>query len=254
MEPINYFKLQAKNLLKDYKTRFFNQEEGWYDYQPKNFDVTQIFLDFGINDDKEDFSFTLMNAQHIIAQLAGFRNWKDLANASLPEQELAHLLYDNAHKINIDEWYMYIKDAEAMNHTTFNAETKIEILKEVFLKKDLHRSWTIPYRLDLEKKRFTRPADLKENDYPTTTQLYDELDEKAKLSAIKAHQNSGYNFELDDTVECLHCGEKFLFKDVKAIRPKDQFRTVKDFDEIVCKNYPKCNGSIIDLIKQKGKK
>ena len=48
MEPIDYFKLQAKNLLKDYKTRFFNEEEGFYDYKPKYFDVSEIFWGFKI--------------------------------------------------------------------------------------------------------------------------------------------------------------------------------------------------------------
>lgn len=252
MEPINYFKLQAKNLLKDYKTRFFNEEEGFYDYKPKYFDVNAIFLDFDIPDGKEDFTFTLMNAQHTIAKLAGFRNWKDLVNASPYVLELARLLYDNAHKISLDEWFPYIDDAEKMNNTKFDTETKIEILKEVFLKKDLHRSWTPPYRLDLEKKRYTRPADLKESDYSTSTQLYYELDENAKLSAIKEHQNTGFNYEMDDIVECLHCGEKYQFKDVKVIRSKEQFRTEDDFDEIVCRNYPKCSGNIIDLIRVKG--
>ena len=252
MESIDYFKLQAKNLLKDYKTMFFNEEEGFYDYKPNFFDVNGIFLYFDIPDDKEDFSFTLMNAQHIIAQLAGFRNWKDLVNASPSVLELAHLLYDNAHKISLDEWFSYIEDAEKMNNTKFDTETKIEILKEVFLKEDAHRSFEMPYRIDLEQKRNTRPTDLKSENHLKITNMYDELDENAKLSAIKDHQNSGFNYKMDDIVECLHCGEKYLFKDVKAIRSKEQFRTERDFDEIVCKNYPKCSGSIIDLIKTKG--
>ncbi len=39
MEHIEYFKLQAKNLLKDYKTRFFDETEGIFDYQPNYFDI-----------------------------------------------------------------------------------------------------------------------------------------------------------------------------------------------------------------------
>lgn len=159
MDSLSYFKLQAKNLLKDYKTRFFNEKEGFYDYKPKYFDVNGIFLYFDIPDGKEDFTFTLMNAQHSIAKLAGFRNWKDLVNASPSVLELARLLYDNAHKISLDEWFPYIEDAEKRNNTKFDTETKIEILKEVFLKEDAHRSFEMPYRIDLKQKRNTRPTD-----------------------------------------------------------------------------------------------
>jgi len=47
MQHIDYFKLQAKNLFKDYKTRFYNEEEEIYNYKPQFFDITQIFLDYG---------------------------------------------------------------------------------------------------------------------------------------------------------------------------------------------------------------
>lgn len=82
MEHIDYFKMQAKHLLRDYKTRFFNEQEKFHDYQPKHFDITGIFLDFGFPHDKPDFKFTLMNAQHIIAKLAGFAKWNDLQVAN----------------------------------------------------------------------------------------------------------------------------------------------------------------------------
>ena len=152
MNHTEYFKLQAKNLLKDYKTRVFCPKDGIYEYNPKFFDITGIFHNLDLNDDKSDFKFTLMNAQHVIAKLAGFPKWDDLLNANPSELELAHLLYDNAHKISLEE-----------------------------------------------------------------------------------------------TVECLHCGERYKFKYVKAIRTKPRFRNDDDFDQIVCKNFPECNGSIIDL-------
>ena len=252
MDSLSYFKLQAKNLLKDYKTRFFNEEEGFYDYKPKYFDVNGIFLDFNIPDEKEDLSFTLMNAQHIIANLAGFKSWKDLKQASPSELELAHLLYDNAHKINREEWISYISDAEAMNHTKFDTETKLEIFKQVFMSEEAHKSFEMPYRFDLKQKQNTRPTDLKSENHLKTTDMYDELDENEKYKAILDHGDWG--FMLDDTVECIHCGARYKFREVKAIRKKVEFRTVQDFDMIVCKNYPKCNGSIIDLIAQKDRK
>ena len=87
MNHTEYFKLQAKNLLKDYKTRVFSPKDGIYEYNPKFLDITRIFLDLDLNDDKPDFKFTLMNAQHVIAKLAGFSNWDDLLKANLSELE-----------------------------------------------------------------------------------------------------------------------------------------------------------------------
>lgn len=253
MEHLDYFKLQAKNLFKDYKTRFSYYDDvikdNLYDYNPKYFDIKGIFLDFGIYDDESDFKFTLMNAQHIIAQLVGFRKWTDLEKANPTELELAHLLFDNAHKISIEEWKMYIAQAESDNQTVFDAKTRLDIFKQVFLNADKHRSDFVAYRSDLENKRNTTPADLDEEDYYDQPDIYNELNEKEKLEAIKAHQNSGYDYKLDELVECLHCGEKYQFKNVKAIRRKPEYRTLNDFDEIVCKNYPKCSGSIIDLMR-----
>ena len=247
MYHIEYFKLQAKNLLKDYKTRFFNQKDGFHEYNPKFFDIMGIFNYLGLNDEKSDFKFTLMNAQHVIAQLAGFSKWDDLLKANPSELELAHLLYDNAHKISLDEWDMYISDAERMNHTKFNTETKLEIFKQVFLSSDGHRSCVVPYRIDLEQKWNTMSADFIEDNPLNYEDMYMELDEQERMAAIKDHQENGLGFPLEETVECLHCGERYKFKYVKAIRTKPQFRSDDDFDQVVCKNFPKCDGSIIDL-------
>lgn len=249
MEHIDYFKLQAKNLLKDFKTRFFNQEEKVWQYNPKFFDIENIFFDYEIPDDKPDFNFTLMNAQHLIAKMAGFSKWNDLVNANPVELELSHLLYDNAHKVSVEEWNEYIMQAEYMNNVRFNAEEKLEIFKQVFSNVDKHRSDFPSYRIDLAKKQITSPVDITENAFNSEVDLYDELDEKEKLAAIKAHQNSGCDYNIEETVECLHCGARYKFVNVKAIRVKPQYRTLEDFDRIVCKNYPKCSGKIIDLMK-----
>ncbi len=246
MQHIEYFKLQAKNLLKDYKTRYFNLEEGFYEYRPIFFDITSVFLDLELNDDKSSFSFTLMNAQHVIAQLAGFLNWSALLKATSAELELAHLLFDNAHKISLEEWELYIVDGERMNHTVFNNETKLDIFKQVFLSCDKHRSDDIPYRLDLIEKWKSTPADLTVNGDIDFQNNYIELNEQEKMVAIKDHQKNGFGFSLEETVECLHCGDRYKYRDVKAIRMSPQYRS--DFDQIVCKNYPQCNGSIIDLM------
>jgi hypothetical protein len=251
MEHIEYFKLQAKNLLKDYKTRFFNEKEELYGYHAKYFDINRIFGDFDIPDSKEDFSFTLMNAQHVIAQLAGFANWYGLIKASPARLELSHLLFDNAHKINIEEWEMYVQRAESMNHAVFNDEEKLGIYKQVFLNDDKHRSDFIPYKTDLEKRYNTPPKNLTEEDSYTVSNMYEEQSNQEKLTVIRKHQEEGFDFMPEEEVECLHCGERYQFKNVKALRVKTQYRTTEDFDEIVCKNYPRCSGSIIDFIRVK---
>ena len=76
MEAIDFFKLQAKNLLKDYKTRFYDAESGEFRYFPKFFNVKLL-----LGERVGGFSFTLMNAQHVIAKLAGFSGWQALIHA-----------------------------------------------------------------------------------------------------------------------------------------------------------------------------
>ena len=78
--------------------------------------------------------------------------------------------------------------------------------------------------------------------------MYIDLNEQEKMAAIKDHQEQGLGFPLEETVECLHCGDRYKYRDVKAIRMSSQSRSSDDFDQIVCKNFPKCNGSIIDLM------
>lgn len=147
MTPINYFKLQAKNLFKDYKTQkqFFDKEIGdyLYEYSPKYFDVDGIVLDYDIDED----NFTLMNAQHVIANMAGFEKWTEMLKANQVNLNLAKLLFDNAHKISIDEWEQYIGDAEEMNNTVFDDEAKLGIFEVVFANSDEHRSMFLDYRL-----------------------------------------------------------------------------------------------------------
>ena len=94
MIPIDYFKLQAKNLHKDFKTKSPVLDKSTtaflYEYTPKYFDIEMIIADFGI----DEYNFSLMNAQHVIAKIANFDKWADLLKASPAELELAQLLYD----------------------------------------------------------------------------------------------------------------------------------------------------------------
>ena len=152
MTHTEFFKLQAKNLYRDYQTkkRVFDQEinDYLYEYSPKYFDIDGILLDFDIDD--EDFS--LMKAQHIIAQLIGFRKWTDLLRASEEEQELAKLLFDNQDKISAEDWEMCILGTERDNSTTFDPDTRLEIFKQVFANVEGHVSTFPDYRLHREAR------------------------------------------------------------------------------------------------------
>jgi hypothetical protein len=133
MTHTEFFKLQAKNLFRDYqtKTKVFDKEiyDYFYEYNPKYFDLVGILLYFDFDED----DFSLMKAPHIIANMVGFRAWAELANASEPELELAKLLFDNQDSVSLDDWKMYIIGAERHNNTTFDADTRLEIFKLVFL-------------------------------------------------------------------------------------------------------------------------
>ena len=129
MTHIEYFKLQAKNLLKDYKTKIPSTDDYLYEYAPTYFDIDAIILTYDVDED----DFSLMKAQHIIALIVGFKKWADLLNASEIELELAKLFFDNQDKVYVDDWEMYITGIERDNNTTFDPESKLEILKQVFL-------------------------------------------------------------------------------------------------------------------------
>jgi hypothetical protein len=131
MNTTDYFKLQAKNLLRDFKTKTPVLDKATtaflYEYTPKYFDIEMIISDFGIDDE----NFSLMNAQHVIAKIANFDSWSELLKASTAELELAKLLYDHQNKIDLIGWQFYIADAQTMNETKLDAEIQVDIFKQV---------------------------------------------------------------------------------------------------------------------------
>ena len=150
MDKIDFFKLQAKNLHKDFKTQrcVFDGiiNENLYEYSPKYFDVDQMIIDYDLDENK-DFS-SLMKVQHLFATIIlGFKSWSDLINAPEIELELAKALFDNQHKISRDEWDMYIAGVEKENNISLDAEGKLEIFKTVFANVDGHRSSSRSYKL-----------------------------------------------------------------------------------------------------------
>ena len=133
MANVEFFKQQSKNFLKDYKTRVFNEDEGFYDYSPRYFqDIDELLYDFGF---REDDSFSLMNAQHIVASLAGFHKWNDLIKASEPMLEIGKLLLMNRAAYQeregghiVDDWQWY----QFKHLKSFDDNSKLEIFKMVF--------------------------------------------------------------------------------------------------------------------------
>jgi len=152
MKTIAYFKRQAKNLHKDFKTQkpYFDSSLGanLFAYTPKFFDVDALVTDFDIDEN----DFTLMKAQHIIAKLAGFEKWTAMLKASPAALELAKLLFDNMHKVSVEEWEIYISGAAHDNGVLFDDETKLDIFNTVFADVAGHQPDGYDYRLTKSEK------------------------------------------------------------------------------------------------------
>ena len=131
MANIEFFKQQSKRFMKDYKTRVFNEAEGFYEYSPRYFpDIDEILYDHGFKDDEP---FTLMKAQHVIAVLAGFYKWTELNQASESRLEIGKLLLANR---NHEQWLNIVEDwkqYESQNLQDFDDDAKLEVFKRVFL-------------------------------------------------------------------------------------------------------------------------
>jgi len=137
MTHIEYFKCQAKNLFKDYKTQSPCDDDELIDYKydPKFFDIDGIIVDYDL--DEENLS--LMKLQHIIALMIGFEKWADLLKASEAELELAKLLFDNQDKIHLEDWRMF--------YGGYDVDIQLDIFKEIILNDDERHSPFPDYRL-----------------------------------------------------------------------------------------------------------
>jgi hypothetical protein len=171
MKTIEYFKLQAKNLHKDFKTQkpYFDSSLGdnLFEYSPKFFDVDALVTDFEIDENH----FTLMNAQHIIVRLGGFEKWTVLLKANPEALELSKLLFDNMHKISIEEWDMYIIGEEDDKGFLFDDEFKLDIFKAVFADVDGHQSGGYDYRLVKREKSSIKNQRIKPMEKKSTVKI-----------------------------------------------------------------------------------
>jgi hypothetical protein len=136
MTPIEYLKLQAKNLHKDFKTQTSSFDpklrRNVYQYDPKFFKFDLLVADFNINEEK----FKLGNAQHVIAKLCGLNKWTDLLKALPAKIELSILVYTNMDKIEVRDWDKYISRIETENKVKLDDDFKLQIFKEVFLERE----------------------------------------------------------------------------------------------------------------------
>lgn len=101
MTTIDYYKQQAKLLLKDYnsfKENNFNQNETIFDEPQEHFDINNVFSK---TNKKTTEVITLMNAQHIIAKISDFKDWNDLLHSSEPQREIGAMKL-NCYKIGMD--------------------------------------------------------------------------------------------------------------------------------------------------------
>lgn len=98
MSNLEFFKREAKNLLKDWETQTKTVESNgpvYYSYSPKFYDVKDLFLSYGFSD-KDEQDIKLSRAQHLIAKIADFKKWDELIHASPERLELAELLVRQA--------------------------------------------------------------------------------------------------------------------------------------------------------------
>lgn len=98
---VDYFKQQAKFFLKDYnlmKENGFDQSKIDFTEPQEHFDIINVLTK--ANKTPND-NLTLMNAQHILVKICGFKNWDDFLHSSKAKQEIGALKL-NYYKIGMD--------------------------------------------------------------------------------------------------------------------------------------------------------
>lgn len=63
-----------------------------------------------------------------------------------------------------------------------------------------------------------------------------------RIQALERHVQVFPRLHMDDRVFCMICHDNYYYKDSKVVRfPED------NFDYVMCKNYPECEGSILEM-------
>ena len=126
MDALSFFKLQAKNFLHDWKTRYHDEEPPYdviWQYRPSFFEIGDFFNEFG--DGMYEYEEpSLMRSQHFIALMCGRDSWSDLIN--LPEDELEFLksVWEHQSEVSVEDFSSAEDMLAGMGLTFATAEDK----------------------------------------------------------------------------------------------------------------------------------
>ncbi|MBX3521202.1 MAG: hypothetical protein KF835_14415 [Xanthobacteraceae bacterium] len=155
MRSIDFIKLQAKNLFRDYKTQTSHDDAVLgksYAYDPKHFDIGKVLSDYKhiLKACRwDEGNLTLMNIQHVFANMRGFEKWADFVKAFEAEPELEKLLFDNQEKLSVDAWRWQVSTKEHYKKASLTTDERLAMLKEYFLhaNKGVSKTYFLDYRL-----------------------------------------------------------------------------------------------------------
>lgn len=298
MSNLEFFKKQAKNFLKDWQTQIKTVEgDGYisYHYDWKFYDVGNLFFYYEL-DDKDEQDIKLARAQHWISKMAGFEKWNDLIHASEIELECAEFLlrrFKNAQdvqdweeiiqfagiadlepevKLDYARQYYELGDRVAIvNYPTERITILSGKLKSTELNKFsdknnpdgvLRKSSHVFCTHCNKAFNFTQSKVIKDNEksltmvvcknYPkcdgtyldykvlTPTVMYGQTKSNELEKGIKTLKT---DFTMETKVQCLHCGQEYLYNEATVVQFPDD-----DEPLVMCKHYPECNGSLIDMM------
>lgn len=220
MSHLDFFRKQAKNFLKDWRTQTKTVEsDGFisYQYDWKFYDVGDLFFYYEF-DDADEQEITLARAQHLIAKMAGFKKWNDLIHATETEQTLAELLlrrFRNAS--DVQDWEEVLAFSDVAQ---YGAEAVLDYARHY-------------YELGDAKKIVNFAAD-------KITVLQGKPRSEALRQFDDEHNPAG-SLRTDSVVFCTCCKKSFDFRKSKVIQDNELHLTM-----VVCKNYPSCRGTYLD--------
>ena len=168
LQYLDFFKKKKKRLLKDYKKYLSND----CIYLEPSILLSTMIEKFG---DKA----TLMNAQHIVAQSAGFKKWEELIQAGFERLEKAKM------DVEFDDDIVHIETENGF----------IGGSKDLF-----------PGIFDV--------ANVDTNFQPEIKPLKSFSDEEQE----KILSKQPFERNTEEIVECLHCGHRFSFEEVNVER------------------------------------
>ena len=217
MSDLEFFKKQAKLFFKDWQTQVKKVgDDGFisFEYHPKFYDVDDLFFYYEFSDEDEQ-DIKLARAQHLIAQMVGFKKWNDLIAASEKELELAKILlkrFKNASAIQDWEEALMISGV---------AEYGVDAV------------------LDYAKQYY---QDKKEGKFSAFKDNVTLLNGQERKKTIISFLDGAGRFSPNTHVKCIHCGKSFLLNESQVIR-YDRDKTCM----LMCKHYPSCDGSFLDF-------